>query len=111
VRYNFKPGGKTKIEIKAMNPITENMVEESYTATVKIQRLVDGFPDLFLRKEIDIVNGKCDLVFDSPETTANLFLKIKPTSDGYQNPNDEEKAHGSAGSNVQRHTSMLCYRS
>ena len=88
--YSFNCGGKTSLNINIVDPITDEPIDYDGKVNVKVQQIVDGLPEIFLQNDIDCVDGKGVLEFDSPQSTANLIFKIKPCSEAYYNTKQDD---------------------
>jgi hypothetical protein len=115
-KHLFKLGphwGKTKLEIFLKDPITGEKVDGNYHATVKIEKLFDGFPELLQEKEnITIKNGVCEYEFDCPTTECNIFFKVKPQAKAWKTdiPVAGEYNTESKGYNILKFVAAFTYR-
>lgn len=113
-KHLFKLGqhwGKTKLEILLKDPISGEKVDGTYNATVKIEKLFDGFPELLQEKEdIVIKNGVCEYEFDVPTTECNVFFKVKPQKEAWRPETPGEHVPESNGYNINKHISAFTYR-
>lgn len=103
---------KTKMEIILKDPITGKRVDETYHVTIKIEKLFDGFPELYQEKEdITIKNGVYEYEFNAPTTDCNLFFKVKPQSKSYVAGTDTgEQGKESKGYNISKYVCAFTYR-
>ncbi|MBP02919.1 MAG: hypothetical protein CMM25_08935 [Rhodospirillaceae bacterium] len=81
--YDFEVGGTTTIKINIIDPLTEKTVDYDGDVNIKIQKMVDGIPELHERGEVTCVNGTGEFTFNSPTERTNLIFKIKPCSDAW----------------------------
>jgi hypothetical protein len=115
-KHIFKLGNsqtKTKLEILLKDPVTGEKVDATYHATVKIEKIFDGFPELLQEKEnITVKNGVYDYEFVNPTIECNVFFKVKPQAAAWNTDSTEggEYVRESDGYNIKKSVAAFTYR-